>query len=91
VLRISNTAPINSRLKEIDSSSITTTNFMRKPSEPISEFAPEVLEPYRNLPQETIEGQNGLIKHVMLNDRKRVLTLDTAGEVMLWDLIQVGF
>lgn len=46
--------------------------------------------PLRNLPEETIEGQNGLIKHVLLNDRRRVLTLDTAGEVLMWDLLQVA-
>ncbi|KKY27709.1 putative wd repeat protein [Phaeomoniella chlamydospora] len=44
--------------------------------------------PVHHLPEESIEGQNGLIKHVMLNDRKRVLTLDTAGEVILWDLLK---
>ena len=43
----------------------------------------------RTNPEETIQGQNGLIKHVMLNDRKRVLTQDTAGEVVLWDLLKV--
>ena len=47
------------------------------------------LIPLYNLPAETIEGQNGLIKHVMLSDRKRVLTLDSAGEVVLWDLLEV--
>jgi WD repeat-containing protein 48 len=44
--------------------------------------------PIRGQPAETIEGQNGLIKHHMLNDRKRILTLDTAGEVVLWDLLK---
>lgn len=44
--------------------------------------------PVRGRPDFVIEGQSGLIKHVMLNDRKRVLTLDTAGEVMLWDLLK---
>ena len=46
--------------------------------------------PLRSLPEETFEGRNGLIKHIMLNDRRRVLTLDTAGEVMMWDLITVS-
>ena len=48
-----------------------------------------LIVPIRGQPAETIEGQNGLIKHHMLNDRKRVLTLDTAGEVVLWDLLKV--
>lgn len=46
------------------------------------------LEPLDHLPEETIEGQNGLVKHKLLNDRRRVLTLDTAGDVLLWDLIK---
>nr|POE74049.1 pre-mrna-splicing factor cef1 [Quercus suber] len=45
-------------------------------------------QPVRAQPDSSIEGQNGLIKHVMLNDRKRVLTLDTAGEVLMWDLLK---
>ncbi|KAL2864682.1 Pkinase-domain-containing protein [Aspergillus lucknowensis] len=40
------------------------------------------------LPEETIEGQHGLIKHFLLNDRKRTLTQDSAGEVVLWDLLK---
>lgn len=47
--------------------------------------------PIQSLPEETIEGQNGLIKHFMLNDRKRTLTQDSAGEVVLWDLLKVRF
>jgi WD repeat-containing protein 48 len=44
----------------------------------------------RNRPDQTIEGQHGLMKHIMLNDKKRVLTLDTAGEVILWDILKVS-
>lgn len=47
-----------------------------------------VPHPVRDQPDYAIEGQNGLIKHVMLNDRRRVLTLDTAGEVLMWDLLK---
>lgn len=46
-------------------------------------------EPLQHVPQETIEGQFGLVKHRLLADKRRVLTLDTAGDVLLWDLIQV--
>ncbi|EMC91801.1 hypothetical protein BAUCODRAFT_305390 [Baudoinia panamericana UAMH 10762] len=46
------------------------------------------MQPVRAQADYAVEGQNGLIKHVMLNDRKRVLTLDTAGEVMMWDLLK---
>ena len=45
--------------------------------------------PIYQLPEETIEGQFGLLKYKLMSDRRRVLTLDTAGEVVLWDLIQV--
>lgn len=47
-----------------------------------------VMQPVRAQPELSVEGQNGIIKHVMLNDRKRVLTLDTAGEVVMWDLLK---
>lgn len=45
--------------------------------------------PVYSLPDDTIEGQHGLIKHFFLNDRKRTLTQDSAGEVVLWDLLKV--
>lgn len=48
------------------------------------------VEPIYDLPAETIEGHFGLLKHKLMSDRRRVLTVDTAGEVVLWDLIQVG-
>lgn len=48
------------------------------------------MEPLQHVPQETIEGQFGLVKHRLLADKRRVLTLDTAGDVLLWDLIQVS-
>ncbi|KAL1897914.1 hypothetical protein Sste5346_003766 [Sporothrix stenoceras] len=51
------------------------------------DITPEAVEPVRQLPIETIEGNFGLVKHRLLNDRRRVLTLDTAGEVILWDII----
>jgi WD repeat-containing protein 48 len=47
------------------------------------------VKPIHQLPAETIEGQFGLLKHKLLNDRRRVLTLDTAGEVLMWDLLKV--
>jgi WD repeat-containing protein 48 len=60
-------------------------------------FPPDLLEdelrivtPLHAQPVETIEGQNGLIKHILLNDRKRALTQDTAGEIVLWDILRVS-
>lgn len=47
--------------------------------------------PVHPLAEETIEGQHGLIKCLMLNDRKRTLTQDSAGEVVLWDLLKVSW
>lgn len=89
VLRVSNTAkfpPIPHRTTDraVSISSMST----RKMSTFIEpEIAP--VTPLRQQPIDTIEGQNGLIKHVLLNDRRRVLTVDTAGEVLMWDLIRV--
>ncbi|KAH7080368.1 hypothetical protein BKA63DRAFT_531305 [Paraphoma chrysanthemicola] len=77
LLRMSNTAPFPQlSAKDQDASTVLAA----------SDHG--VIVPVRSLPDHTIEGQNGLIKHHLLNDRRRVLTLDTAGEVMLWDLLQ---
>jgi WD repeat-containing protein 48 len=62
----------------------------RKPSEIVANEDLGELTPVYSAPDETIEGQLGLIKHFMLNDRKRTLTQDTAGEVLMWDLLKVN-
>ncbi|KAJ5159983.1 uncharacterized protein N7482_006987 [Penicillium canariense] len=56
--------------------------------EPDSENDIGLTIPVHSLPEETIEGQHGLIKCLMLNDRRRTLTQDSAGEVVLWDLLK---
>lgn len=88
VLRVSNN-PILSGQKFRDPESSTTYSGAspRKTPEIVTDQDLEIVLPYHSLPQETIEGQNGLLKHVMLNDRRRVLTLDTAGDVLMWDLL----
>lgn len=87
VLRISNNAPIpGQKPKDVEASTIYSGT-SKKLSEVIIESDLGIMTPYHQLPNETIEGQNGLIKHVLLNDRRRVLTLDTAGEVTMWDLL----
>lgn len=88
ILRVSNTAPHPGRrhLGRLPNPSFTN---LRKASEAMIADDLSLVVPIRGQPAETIEGQNGLIKHVMLNDRKRILTLDTAGEVVLWDLLKV--
>ncbi|KAK9240217.1 hypothetical protein V1525DRAFT_448386 [Lipomyces kononenkoae] len=71
--------------EEITLASATTAR-SEAPVPPPAE--PPQPEPLWHNPDETIEGQTGLIKHILLNDRRRVLTVDTAGEVVLWDLIK---
>jgi WD repeat-containing protein 48 len=89
LLRLSNTAPFPQfSAKDPESYSMTSTH-TRKPSEALTVADPGAIVAVRDLPDFTIEGQNGLIKHHLLNDRRRVLTLDTAGEVILWDLLKV--
>lgn len=90
VLRISNNAIFPGQATgDAEAATIYSTS-IRKPSETVLEHNLGFVVAFHELPEETIEGQNGLIKHVMLNDRKRVLTLDTAGEVMMWDLLKVS-
>ncbi|KAL1924391.1 uncharacterized protein VTP21DRAFT_7426 [Calcarisporiella thermophila] len=48
----------------------------------------ETLTPVRDAPDYTIPGKHGLVKHFILNNRRHVLTLDTAGEVALYDIIR---
>lgn len=89
----------NAKNKEIPARSILRiSNTARLPAQEVgsdldpqaSESLVNVMEPLQHVPQETIEGQFGLVKHRLLADKRRVLTLDTAGDVLLWDLIQVG-
>ncbi|KAF2638028.1 WD40 repeat-like protein [Massarina eburnea CBS 473.64] len=89
LLRMSNTAPFPQHLsgKDSDASTLYSVASTRKPSEVLSHPENGAIVPWRDLPDFTIEGQNGLIKHHLLSDRRRVLTLDTAGEVILWDLL----
>ncbi|KAI0707436.1 hypothetical protein C8T65DRAFT_740369 [Cerioporus squamosus] len=42
--------------------------------------------PLRLEPDEVIHGEHGLVRCVMLNDRLHALTVDTAGEVAVWDV-----
>ncbi|ESZ94707.1 hypothetical protein SBOR_4901 [Sclerotinia borealis F-4128] len=90
ILRISNTVRFPaSTVRESDS--VTNFSMMsggRKTSEPIVDPDFGLVVPIHTLPEETIEGQHGLVKHKLLNDRRRVLTLDTAGDVLLWDLLK---
>ncbi|KAK4204789.1 hypothetical protein QBC40DRAFT_272380 [Triangularia verruculosa] len=86
ILRISNTAPLPFTLGSgnVDENAISPGSQIPEPAFNMVDLP----EPIQHEPEETIAGQFGLVKHRLLNDRRRVLTLDTAGEVLLWDLIQ---
>lgn len=88
ILRVSNTAKFPPRIT--DPIEPNPTASPRTIPEIDPNPADQIIEPIHQLPEETIEGQNGLVKHKLLSDRRRVLTLDTAGDVLLWDLIRVG-
>ncbi|KAL8866700.1 MAG: hypothetical protein Q9198_008786, partial [Flavoplaca austrocitrina] len=90
VLRIPNASTIlGQRQRDLDTAPAFSSVSWRRMSEAVAEQEFGPVHPFQDLPVETIEGQQGLIKHIMLNDKRRILTLDTAGEVLLWDLLQV--
>ncbi|KAI1158305.1 WD domain-containing protein [Nemania serpens] len=90
ILKMSNTAsfPLELSFRDTPEPNSTIPGMSRKGSEILPDTVLPAIEPIHHLPEETIEGQNGLVKHKLLNDRRRVLTLDTAGDVLLWDLIR---
>ncbi|KAK7403457.1 hypothetical protein QQX98_010778 [Neonectria punicea] len=88
ILRVSAGAVFPTRsAPDPDAKSVSET-MTRKGSEVILDHPDPEVKPVHDQPEETIEGQFGLLKHMLLNDRRRVLTLDTAGDVLLWDLIK---
>ncbi|KAI9265919.1 WD40-repeat-containing domain protein [Sporodiniella umbellata] len=48
----------------------------------------ETLLPLRLEPESTIKGKAGIMSHLMLQNRRQVLTKDSDGVVALWDLIK---
>lgn len=44
-------------------------------------------DPLRQTPDEIIKGRHGLIRALMLNDRQHALTIDTGGQVAVWNVI----
>ncbi|KAM3589904.1 hypothetical protein VKS41_000759 [Umbelopsis sp. WA50703] len=48
----------------------------------------ETLVPLRDVPESVIEGKPGLSSHLLLNNRRYVLTVDTEGQVAQWDLVE---
>ncbi|KAI9770607.1 MAG: hypothetical protein M1840_003199 [Geoglossum simile] len=89
ILRVSNTSAFPAaNIRDPDAVTVYSMRPLRKPPA-VTDSDASVPVPVNGLPDESIEGQNGLIKHIMLNDRRRVLTLDTAGEVVMWDILKV--
>jgi WD repeat-containing protein 48 len=89
MLRLSNAAYFPTLVApESEANDVDSATDRRRSTMDQSGHEPVSSQPVRDQPDYSIEGQNGLIKHVMLNDRRRVLTLDTAGEVIMWDLLK---
>ncbi|KAF9576378.1 hypothetical protein EC968_008673 [Mortierella alpina] len=59
-----------------------------KQSQHSSEDDDGLITPIFEQPENVIQGEHGLIKHTLLNNRRMVVTEDKCGEVALWDLIQ---
>lgn len=91
ILRISAVATLTSR-STFDAESGALRDPVSRKGSIVAIDQPETeIVPVHQIPEHTIEGQFGLLKHRLLNDRRRVLTLDTAGDVLLWDLLHVCF
>ncbi|KAI0067430.1 WD40 repeat-like protein [Artomyces pyxidatus] len=44
--------------------------------------------PLDSTPDEIIAGEHGLVRAIMLNNRMHALTVDTCGEVAVWDIVR---
>lgn len=44
--------------------------------------------PFNSSPDAVIAGSRGLVRAVLLNDRMHALTVDTIGEVAVWDIVR---
>jgi WD repeat-containing protein 48 len=44
--------------------------------------------PLCGVPDYIIDGDHGLVRSIMLNDRIHALTVDTSGEVAVWDIVR---
>jgi WD repeat-containing protein 48 len=60
-----------------------------KQSQHSSEDDEGLIAPIFEDPENVIQGEHGLIKHTVLNNRRMVVTEDKCGEIALWDLIKV--
>lgn len=87
ILLLSNTSPFPKSRDPEGTFTYPSVNGLR-PADIVVGNDLGLVAPVYALPEETIEGRLGLMKHLMLNDRRRTLTQDTAGEVVLWDLLR---
>jgi WD repeat-containing protein 48 len=60
-----------------------------KQSQYSSEDDEGLIAPIFGEPENVLQGEHGLIKHTVLNNRRMVVTEDKCGEIALWDLIKV--
>lgn len=44
--------------------------------------------PLRAQPEDVLVGDHGLVRSMILNDRVHALTIDTSGEVAVWDIVR---
>ncbi|KAG6827093.1 hypothetical protein H0H92_013225 [Tricholoma furcatifolium] len=44
--------------------------------------------PLHSEPEDVIVGEHGLVRSMILNDRVHALTVDTSGEVAVWDIVR---
>ncbi|EGN97348.1 hypothetical protein SERLA73DRAFT_169707 [Serpula lacrymans var. lacrymans S7.3] len=44
--------------------------------------------PFNRIPDDIIAGDHGLVRSIILNDRIHALTVDTSGEVAVWDIVR---
>ncbi|KAI0706677.1 hypothetical protein C8Q76DRAFT_629871 [Earliella scabrosa] len=77
---------VHSRTRLTEENTVQPTPRSRAAYE-IREVAADAV-PLRLEPDEVIEGEHGLVRCVMLNDRVHALTVDTAGEVAVWDVVR---
>ncbi|RPD52275.1 WD40 repeat-like protein [Lentinus tigrinus ALCF2SS1-6] len=77
---------IHSRTRPEENMTIQATPRSRAAYD-VREVAADAI-PLRLDPDEVIHGDHGLVRCVMLNDRVHALTVDTAGEVAVWDVVR---
>ncbi len=74
-----------------------TTRFTNGPPEEVEDVARVAYEnreiainaiPLHEKPDDVIEGTRGIVRSIVLNDRWHALTVDTRGQVNVWDIIR---